>query len=47
MMLHVDSKAGKSVAAPAKVLDKLKAITEAHAGLPTLEGAGRFVGQKR
>ncbi|NVD39307.1 carnitine 3-dehydrogenase [Ensifer sp. HO-A22] len=47
MMLHVDSKAGKSVAAPAKVLDKLKAITEAHAGLPTPEGAGRFVGQKR
>lgn len=47
MMLHVDSKAGKAVAAPAKVLDKLKAITEGHAGLPTPEGAGRFVGQKR
>lgn len=47
MMLHVDSKAGKAVAAPEKVLSKLRAITEAHAQLPTPEGAGRFVGQKR
>ncbi|MBD9647903.1 carnitine 3-dehydrogenase [Ensifer sp. ENS09] len=47
MMLHVDSKAGKAVTAPEKVLSKLRAITEAHAQLPTPEGAGRFVGQKR
>lgn len=47
MMLHVDSKAGKAVAAPEKVLSKLRAITEAHAQLPTPDGAGRFVGQKR
>ncbi|WP_104662993.1 carnitine 3-dehydrogenase [Ensifer adhaerens] len=47
MMLHVDSKAGKAVAAPETVLGKLRAITEAHAQLPTPEGAGRFVGQKR
>ncbi|MGO4619876.1 carnitine 3-dehydrogenase [Ensifer sp. 2YAB10] len=47
MMLHVDSKAGKAVTAPEAVLSKLRAITEAHAKLPTPEGAGRFVGQKR
>lgn len=47
MMLHVDSKAGKAVAAPEKVLSKLRAITVAHAQLPTPDGAGRFVGQKR
>ncbi|MBD9568076.1 carnitine 3-dehydrogenase [Ensifer sp. ENS08] len=47
MMLHVDSKAGKAVAAPEAVLSKLRAITEAHAQLPTPDGAGRFVGQKR
>ncbi|WP_043624715.1 carnitine 3-dehydrogenase [Ensifer sp. ZNC0028] len=47
MMLHVDSKAGKAVAAPETVLSKLRAITEAHAQLPTPDGAGRFVGQKR
>ncbi|OCP09322.1 MULTISPECIES: carnitine 3-dehydrogenase [unclassified Ensifer] len=47
MALHVDSKAGKAVAAPAHVLSKLAAIAEAHAQLPTPEGVGRFVGQKR
>ena len=47
MMLHVDSKAGKAVPAPAHVLGKLKAIAEAHAGLPMPEGVGRHVGQKR
>lgn len=47
MMLHVDSKAGKAVAAPEAVLSRLRAITEAHAQLPTPDGAGRFVGQKR
>ncbi|QRM56046.1 carnitine 3-dehydrogenase [Sinorhizobium sp. BG8] len=47
MMLHVDSKAGKAVTAPEKVLAKLQAITEAHAALPKPEGVGRAVGQKR
>ncbi len=47
MMLHVDSKAGKAVPAPGKVLDKVAALTKAHAGLPVPEGAGRHVGQKR
>ncbi|HEV7305603.1 carnitine 3-dehydrogenase [Ensifer sp.] len=47
MTLHVDSKAGKAVPAPAHVLSKLAAIAEAHAQLPAPEGVGRFVGQKR
>jgi carnitine 3-dehydrogenase len=47
LMLHVDSKAGKSIAAPAEVLAKLTAIAEAHARLPVPEGVGRTVGQRR
>lgn len=47
MMLHVDSKAGKSVPAPGKVLDRLAALTKAHSTLPQPEGVGRHVGQKR
>jgi carnitine 3-dehydrogenase len=35
------------VPAPAHVLAKVKALTEAHARLPVPEGAGRHVGQKR
>ncbi len=47
MMVHVDSKAGKSVEAPAEVLAKIAPIAEAHAGLPKPDGAGRSVGQKK
>ncbi len=47
MLLHVDAKAGKAVAAPEEVLSKLRPIAEAHASLPVPEGAGRHVGQKR
>jgi carnitine 3-dehydrogenase len=47
MLLHVDSKAGKSVAAPEAVLAKVKAIAAGHAGLPVPEGAGRSVGQRK
>ncbi len=47
MLLHVDAKAGKAVAAPEEVLSKLRPIAEAHASLPAPEGAGRHVGQKR
>ena len=46
-MLHVDSKAGKSVDAPAEVLAEIELIADAHAKLPTPDGAGRSVGQKR
>lgn len=46
MLLHVDTRAGKTVPAPENVLTKVKAIAEAHARLPIPEGAGRHVGQK-
>jgi carnitine 3-dehydrogenase len=46
LMLHVDSKAGKSVSAPAEVLARLTPIAEAHAQLPVPDGAGRSVGQR-
>lgn len=45
LCLHVDMQAGRTVAASAEVWRNLKAITEAHAGLPLPEGAGRAVGQ--
>ncbi|WP_064695154.1 carnitine 3-dehydrogenase [Rhizobium aegyptiacum] len=47
MLLHVDSKLGKSMPAPAVVLDKIKAIATAHSELALPEGAGRHVGQRR
>ncbi|MGK6314659.1 carnitine 3-dehydrogenase [Neorhizobium sp. DT-125] len=47
LMLHVDSKAGKSVSAPAGVLASLAPLAEAHAKLPVPEGVGRSVGQRR
>jgi carnitine 3-dehydrogenase len=47
LCLHVDMKAGKTVAASADVWRNLKAVAEAHAGLPQPEGAGRAVGQAR
>jgi len=47
MLLHVDSKAGKAIPAPAAVFDKAKGIAQAHAVLAVPEGAGRQVGQKR
>ncbi len=47
LCLHVDMKVGKTVPAAPEVWGKLKAIAEAHAGLPLPEGAGRAVGQKK
>ncbi|PZM10920.1 carnitine 3-dehydrogenase [Rhizobium tubonense] len=47
MLLHVDSKQGKAVTAPAEVLVKVNAIAAGHAKLAIPEGAGRHVGQKR
>jgi carnitine 3-dehydrogenase len=47
LCLHVDMKAGKTVPASAEVWGKLKAIAEAHAGLPLPEGAGRAIGQPK
>jgi carnitine 3-dehydrogenase len=45
LCLHVDMAAGKTVAASAEVWGKLRAVAEAHAGLPLPEGAGRAIGQ--
>ncbi|MCH4550119.1 MULTISPECIES: carnitine 3-dehydrogenase [Rhizobium] len=47
MLLHVDSKAGKAAPAPAGIIDKAKAIAEAHANLAAPDGVGRYVGQRR
>jgi carnitine 3-dehydrogenase len=47
LCLHVNMKEGKSAPASAAVWAKLKAIADAHAGLPLPEGAGRAVGQKK
>lgn len=47
MLLHVDMKAGKTVAAPAAILDKLMPIAQAHKALPRPAAAGRFVGQRK
>jgi carnitine 3-dehydrogenase len=40
-------KAGKTVPAAPEVWGKLRAISEAHAGLPLPDGAGRAIGQPR
>ena len=47
LCLHVDMKAGRTVAAAPEVWARLKALAEAHAGLPLPEGAGRAIGQKK
>ena len=47
MLLHVDSKAGRTVSAPPQVILKVNAIASAHAGLPVPEGVGRAVGQRK
>jgi carnitine 3-dehydrogenase len=47
LCLHVDMKEGRTVPAAPEVWARLKAIADAHAGLPLPEGAGRAVGQKK
>ncbi len=47
MLLHVNSAAGKTVAAPTDILAKLRPIADAHAALAAPDGAGRQVGQKK
>jgi carnitine 3-dehydrogenase len=47
MLLHVDSKAGRTVSAPPEVILKVNAIASAHVGLPVPEGVGRAVGQRK
>lgn len=47
LCLHVDMTEGKAVPAAPEVWANLRAIAEAHAGLPLPEGAGRAVGHKK
>ncbi len=47
LCLHVAMAEGKTVPAAPQVWARLKAVAEAHAGLPMPEGAGRAVGQKK
>jgi carnitine 3-dehydrogenase len=47
MLLHVDMKAGRAVAAPSVILDRLRPITAAHAAAPRPAAAGRFTGQRK
>jgi carnitine 3-dehydrogenase len=46
MLLHVDTKAGRTVPAPQPILDRLLPLAEAHAILPRPPGAGRRVGER-
>lgn len=47
LCLHVDAASERASPASPEVWAKLRAITEDHAALPTPEGAGRAVGQKK
>jgi carnitine 3-dehydrogenase len=47
MLLHVDMKAGRAVAAPVAILDRLMPVAKAHAGLPRDASVGRFTGQRK
>jgi len=47
MLLHVDTKAGRTVPADAPILVRLRRIATAHAALPMPDDAGRFVGAPR
>jgi carnitine 3-dehydrogenase len=47
MLLHVDMTAGRAVAAPAAILDRVMPIAAAHATLSRPAAAGRFTGQRK
>ncbi|MEN9895684.1 MAG: hypothetical protein RIR97_1536 [Pseudomonadota bacterium] len=47
MLLHVSSADSKVCPAKPEVWNRLKPLMDAHAGLPSPEGAGRSVGQKK
>lgn len=47
MLLHVDMKAGRTVAAPAAILDRLMPVAKAHAVLPRDASVGRFTGRRK
>ncbi|WP_022705155.1 carnitine 3-dehydrogenase [Pseudorhodobacter ferrugineus] len=47
MLLHVDMTAGRAVAAPEAILDRLMPVAAAHAGVARPEAAGRFTGERK
>jgi len=47
MLLHVDMTAGRAVAAPKAILDRLMPVAAAHANVPRPAAAGRFTGQRK
>ena len=47
MLLHVDMKAGRAVAAPAEIAARFARIRDAHAGLGRPEAAGRRIGEPK
>ncbi len=47
MLVHVDTQAGRAVAAEGRVLDALHDLAQAHADLPRPTEAGRAIGAKR
>ena len=47
MLLHVDTEAGRSIAAEGAVLDAMTRLAQVHAALPRPPGAGRSVGAAR
>lgn len=47
MLLHVDMAAGRAVAAPAAILDRLMPVAAAHASVALPVAAGRFTGQRK
>ena len=46
MLLHVDMTAGRAVAAPKAILDRVAPVAAAHAKLPRPQVVGRFTGQR-
>jgi carnitine 3-dehydrogenase len=47
MLIHVDLKSRRACDPDPEVMAKVRAIAEAHAGLPMPDGAGRAIGAKR
>jgi acyl-CoA thioester hydrolase len=47
MLMHVDWKAGRSAPFPPELLERIEAITKAHAHLPVPETVGKPLGLKR
>ena len=47
MYLHVGKKSGRVCDAAPDMIEKAQRISDAHAGLPTPEAVGRYVGERK